>query len=68
MALVQFIRTVTIAEAMNVFTDYFFSQMANNPSQDRTIEALLGKFDFYFAPVVNPDGYEYSRSHVRYRK
>ncbi|XP_048751828.2 carboxypeptidase B-like [Ostrea edulis] len=44
---------------------YMIDQMANNPSNDRTIEALLGKFDFYFAPVVNPDGYEYSRSHDR---
>eukprot|EP00105_Crassostrea_gigas_P030888 XP_011453366.1 PREDICTED: carboxypeptidase B [Crassostrea gigas] len=44
---------------------YFIDQIANNPSRDRTIDALLGKFDFYFAPVVNPDGYEYSRSHDR---
>lgn len=36
-------------------------------SHDRTFEALLGKFDFYFALVENPDGYEYSRSLIRYR-
>lgn len=37
-------------------------------SHDRTFEALLGKFDFYFALVENPDGYEYSRSLIKYRK
>ncbi|XP_062582528.1 carboxypeptidase B-like [Saccostrea cucullata] len=44
---------------------YMIDQMANNPTHDRTIDTLLQKFDFYFAPVVNPDGYEYSRTHDR---
>jgi murein tripeptide amidase MpaA len=25
---------------------------------------LLDKFDWYFVPLLNPDGYEYSRTNV----
>ena len=27
--------------------------------------SILSKFDVYIIPVVNPDGYEYSRQHDR---
>ena len=30
---------------------------------DDEVDALLNNFDFYFLPVMNPDGYAYS--HVR---
>ncbi|XP_069113551.1 carboxypeptidase B-like [Argopecten irradians] len=41
---------------------YMIDQLANNPNNDPDIASLLDKFDFYLVPLVNPDGYEYTRS------
>ncbi|CAL4060397.1 unnamed protein product [Meganyctiphanes norvegica] len=34
--------------------------------QDKTVTNLLDKYDFYIIPVVNPDGYVYSRTKNRF--
>ncbi|XP_033729870.1 carboxypeptidase B-like [Pecten maximus] len=41
---------------------YMIDQLANNPNNDPDIANLLDKFDWYLVPLVNPDGYEYSRN------
>ncbi|XP_062567754.1 carboxypeptidase B-like [Saccostrea cucullata] len=43
---------------------YFINQMVYGDEFDYAPQ-LLDKFDWYFAPVLNPDGYEYS--HTTYR-
>jgi murein tripeptide amidase MpaA len=35
-------------------------------ANDEQTKYLLDKFDFYILPVTNPDGYEFSRTEVRY--
>ncbi|XP_060080693.1 carboxypeptidase A2-like [Ylistrum balloti] len=44
---------------------YMIDQLANNPSNDPDIANLMDKFDWYLVPLVNPDGYEYSRNSDR---
>ena len=39
-------------------------QLAMNPNNDPTINELVQKYDWYLLPLVNPDGYEYSRTNV----
>ncbi|ESO91017.1 hypothetical protein LOTGIDRAFT_233512 [Lottia gigantea] len=39
----------------------FIYQLAINPNEDSQLDELVDKFDFYIVPIVNPDGYEYSR-------
>ncbi|XP_025076451.1 carboxypeptidase B-like isoform X2 [Pomacea canaliculata] len=38
------------------------NKLAFNPDNDPDVLDLLKKFDWIIAPVVNPDGYEYSRT------
>lgn len=33
---------------------------------DENAKHLMEKYDWYFVPVVNPDGYEYSWTNVRF--
>lgn len=44
---------------------YMIDQLVFNPSSDSQITTLLNKFDWYLYPMVNPDGYEYSRTQER---
>ncbi|OWF56396.1 carboxypeptidase B-like isoform X2 [Mizuhopecten yessoensis] len=44
---------------------YMIDQLANNPNSDPDIANLMDKFDWYLVPLVNPDGYEYTRSSDR---
>ena len=37
---------------------WMVKQLTENP--DRRYDCILEQFDWYFAPVMNPDGYEYS--------
>jgi len=41
-------------------TVWMMNEMATNHDQ-RNISAALDKYDWYFMPMSNPDGYEYSR-------
>ncbi|XP_076112077.1 carboxypeptidase B-like [Mytilus galloprovincialis] len=45
---------------------YLINQLALNPNNNPAIDSILEKFDWYLLPVVNPDGYEYSRTTERY--
>ncbi|XP_063442535.1 carboxypeptidase B-like [Mytilus trossulus] len=45
---------------------YLINQLALNPSNNPAIDSIFEKFDWYLLPVVNPDGYEYSRTTERY--
>ena len=40
----------------------YFSDVSQS---DVIIERLVEQYDWYILPVVNPDGYEYSRNQVR---
>ncbi|XP_071446225.1 zinc carboxypeptidase-like [Hetaerina americana] len=46
-----------ISPAVNT---YMLNQVVT--SQDPTVRELVDSFDWYFFPVINPDGYEYSRT------
>lgn len=47
-------------------TMYFIDSILKGYSKgDKGIEALLSNFEFAILPLVNPDGYEFSRTHNR---
>uniref|UniRef100_A0A9J2PMH2 Peptidase M14 carboxypeptidase A domain-containing protein n=1 Tax=Ascaris lumbricoides TaxID=6252 RepID=A0A9J2PMH2_ASCLU len=39
---------------------YVASKLASRYGHDKDITRMVDKFDWYFVPVANPDGYEYS--------
>lgn len=41
---------------------YIIQELVENPAN----RAILQNVDFYILPVLNPDGYEYSRTNVSY--
>jgi murein tripeptide amidase MpaA len=43
---------------------YFINQLVTRYSIDPQIKLLVDQVDWYIMPLVNPDGYEYSRSSV----
>jgi len=51
-----------IAQATAV---WLINKMATGYGKDKTVTEILDSFDLHIVPVVNPDGYEYSRSHDR---
>jgi len=46
---------------------YFMEQLIYNPNNDPDVEHILNSFDVYLLPVVNPDGYEHSRTGINSR-
>lgn len=46
-------------------TMYLFNKLITAPWNDPGLWALLNNFDFYFVPVLNPDGYEFSWTNNR---
>ncbi|XP_052060244.1 carboxypeptidase B-like [Mytilus californianus] len=44
---------------------YLIDQLAMNPDNNPEITSMLQKFDWYLLPLMNPDGYEYSRTNNR---
>lgn len=52
----EWLATSTILHFMKHMIDDF---------QDPTVSDFLGRFDFYFIPVMNPDGYAYSHTNDR---
>ncbi|XP_053401683.1 carboxypeptidase B-like [Mercenaria mercenaria] len=47
---------------------YVIEHLAYNPKNDSNIYSLLSHFDVYLVPVVNPDGYEYTKDVRLWRK
>lgn len=47
-------------------TLYWMRTFVSNYGVNETITQIMDNFDFYFLPVVNPDGYEYSRTTSRF--
>ena len=43
---------------------YIVHELVNGYETDPAIQNLLDSLDFYILPVMNPDGYEYSRTKV----
>uniref|UniRef100_A0A7E4VDE2 Zinc carboxypeptidase A 1 n=1 Tax=Panagrellus redivivus TaxID=6233 RepID=A0A7E4VDE2_PANRE len=41
---------------------YFISQLVTEYDRDPTMRNLVDSMDWYIVPLLNPDGYEYSRS------
>jgi len=41
---------------------YMINELLDNPSK---YDCILNDFDFYFIPMINPDGYVYSHNHDR---
>ena len=41
---------------------YFISQLVTEYDRDAYIRSLVDNMDWYIVPLLNPDGYEYSRS------
>ena len=39
--------------------------MTRDYETDQVVRDFVDKYDFYFAPVINPDGYQYSWDVVR---
>lgn len=48
---------------VSFITSILFCQMVYGDEFDLSPQ-LLDKFDWFFAPLLNPDGYEYSHSTV----
>ncbi|KAK7485296.1 hypothetical protein BaRGS_00023395 [Batillaria attramentaria] len=46
---------ISVAVALNVI-----QKLTLNPENDPDVQDMLQKFDWFIAPVVNPDGYDYS--------
>ena len=46
--------------------DYF--QFVKNYDSNAEIRAAVNRFDWYFIPVLNPDGYEYTWTDVSYTR
>ncbi|KAK3610299.1 hypothetical protein CHS0354_029765 [Potamilus streckersoni] len=44
---------------------WMMDKLVFNPRNDPDVKKLLKKFDFYLIPVLNPDGYEFSRTNDR---
>lgn len=44
---------------------YFIYELAINPTNKRVNKMLLNYFDWFFVPILNPDGYEYTRNYDR---
>ncbi|KAK3610301.1 hypothetical protein CHS0354_029767 [Potamilus streckersoni] len=44
---------------------WMMDKLVFNPLSDPDVATLLNHFDFYLIPVLNPDGYEYSRTNDR---
>lgn len=44
---------------------HFIYELAINPTHSRENKMLLNHFDWFFIPILNPDGYEYTRHHDR---
>ena len=42
--------------------------MVRNYSTDSNVKHMIDTYDWYFVPVVNPDGYEYTFTTVRSSK
>jgi len=42
---------------------WILNELATKPDEPEYAE-LLAEFDFYFVPIANPDGYEYSHTTV----
>ena len=40
-------------------------QLITKYGNDTNVTSLVDKFDWYFLPVANPDGYEFSHMYVR---
>ena len=53
----EWLAPATLIHMINTFTTRHLS--------DPNVKLLLEKFNWYFVPVVNPDGYEYSRNQER---
>lgn len=51
---------------VSFITSILFCQMVNGDEFDLSPQ-LLDKFDWFFAPLLNPDGYEYSHATVSRR-
>lgn len=50
-----------ISPATVIYLVNYFTQFSDS---DPTIKRLLNYFEFWFVPIVNPDGYEYTHTHV----
>ncbi|KAL4235386.1 Sodium-dependent noradrenaline transporter [Mactra antiquata] len=44
---------------------YMIEMLAYNPNNNASINTLLNRYDVYLAPLINPDGYQYSGSSYR---
>ena len=44
---------------------WIIDHMLTNYGKDQMVTQLMDMYDWYIEPVVNPDGYEYSRDHER---
>ncbi|KAL3859594.1 hypothetical protein ACJMK2_009808 [Sinanodonta woodiana] len=44
---------------------WMMDKLVFNPHADPEVTTLLNHFDFYMIPVLNPDGYEFSRTNDR---
>ncbi|XP_029637587.1 carboxypeptidase B [Octopus sinensis] len=44
---------------------HFINQLAINPENSKDNKNMLSNFNWYFIPILNPDGYEYTRSRDR---
>ena len=54
----EWISPATVIYLINVFAQFSDS--------DPTIKKLTDYFEFWFVPIVNPDGYEYTHTHNRF--
>lgn len=47
------------------FVTYFINQIINAPeSKDDELKRIALTYEWYFIPVLNPDGYEYTMTEV----
>ena len=47
---------------------HFVTQMVRNYPSDATVKYLVDTYDWYFLPVANPDGYDYTFTTVQTKR